>query len=362
LLAQVAEGSVQFGVGGSAESRIRSIQSWPLQGGIYKAYLLRNTEQPYTVVAASPSFLVHRIEAEKVAAAESDIRSLVASDRPLGPKFVRLGFHDCVGSCDGCVDMTNPDNIGLEGPIQALEAVVAKHENLSIKFSRADIWALAALIGADMAQGGEDRVDFSMEWIGRRNCEDQGECLDAHSTVRACSPDLGPHRELPPPHMTTADLFHFFSQDFGFDERETVALMGAHTLGGLSADNSGFNGVNGWVRDNTVLDNDYYFELVGGTSLDSSLEDLIEDAPPWTRVVESNSDLDGMPDRPAWEAFPRSEDFPEGERILMLNADVSGCVEKLESFVGEIGLARCENLVSYLFLFLLVDCPCSRVG
>jgi hypothetical protein len=326
LLAQVAEGSVQFSAEGSEESRI---QSWPLQGGNYKAYLLRGTEQPYTVVAASPSFLVHPADpADAVAAAESDIRSLVASDQPLGPKFVRLGFHDCAGSCDGCVDMTNPDNNGLEVPIQALEAVVAKHENLSIKFSRADIWSLAALIGADVAQGSEDRVDFSMQWFGRRNCEDQGECLDADSRVRACSPDLGPHRELPPADVTTADLFHFFSQDFGFDEKETVALMGAHTLGGLSAENSGFNGVNGWVRDNTVLDNDYYFELVGGTSLNSSLEDLIDGAPPWTRVLEINSDLDGMPNRPAWEAFPRSEDFPEGERILMLNADVSRSVEK----------------------------------
>jgi hypothetical protein len=79
--------------------------------------------------------------------------------------------------------------------------------------------------------------------------------LDADSTVRACSPDLGPHRKLPSTDITTADLFHFFSQDFGFDEKETVALMGAHTLGCLSADNSGFNAFNGWLRDNTFLDN-----------------------------------------------------------------------------------------------------------
>jgi hypothetical protein len=43
------------------------------------------------------------------------------------PKFVRLGFHDCVGGCDGCVDLGNPDIFGLEEPIDALASVVAAH-------------------------------------------------------------------------------------------------------------------------------------------------------------------------------------------------------------------------------------------
>jgi hypothetical protein len=192
-----------FGAGDADEGWI---QSWPLQASNYKAFLLRSTDQPYVVVAESGTFSVRPGQAttlrvdEAVAAAESDIRDLLRQDQPLGPKFVRLGFHDCVGGCDGCVDLRNPDNGGLDLPIAALEMIVADHENLSIGFSRADIWALAALLGADMAQG-TDRVDFSMQWVGRQNC--QG------------SPELGPNRELPPADITTAGLFHFFDEQFG---------------------------------------------------------------------------------------------------------------------------------------------------
>jgi len=34
----------------------------------------------------------------------------------------------------------------------------------------------------------------------------------------------------------------FFAKEFGLDERETVALMGAHSIGALHKENSGYNG------------------------------------------------------------------------------------------------------------------------
>ena len=85
---------------------------------------------------------------------------------------------------------------------------------------------------------------------------------------------------LPEADITTSELFHFFDNEFGFSVKETVALMGAHTIGTLARENSGFNGTNGWVRDNLLLDNDYYHELVGGEE-ESSTQDLIELVPPW---------------------------------------------------------------------------------
>ena len=30
------------------------------------------------------------------------------------PAMVRLTFHDCVGGCDGCLNLEDPDNAGLE--------------------------------------------------------------------------------------------------------------------------------------------------------------------------------------------------------------------------------------------------------
>ena len=36
----------------------------------------------------------------------------LCSQQTLIPKFVELVFHDCVGLCDGCVDLSHPENIG----------------------------------------------------------------------------------------------------------------------------------------------------------------------------------------------------------------------------------------------------------
>ena len=322
LLSQLTQGTVVFQ--DNAEDSV-----WPLPAGEYKAFLLRNTEQPYTVIAQSQTITVLPHPVEMIAAAESDIRDLITADPALGPKFVRLGFHDCVGGCDGCVDMTFDDNAGLETPLEALADIVTKHELPTVGFSRADIWALSALVGADVAQErSEYKVDFAMKWYGRQNCEARGPCLEADGTTkRDCRFDLGPHRELPHETISSADLLHFFSHEFGFSDKETVALMGAHTLGSLSRSNSGFDGENGWARDNLLLDNDYFKELVGRrgeTPLENTtLQELIELAPPWEREFINNNDLEGIPNRRAWTASPRSNDFPDGERILMLNADVS---------------------------------------
>jgi len=53
-------------------------------------------------------------------------------------------FHDCVGGCDGCVDLLNIDGHGLEVPIAAIDKVVASYAQHG-RATRADIWALAAM-------------------------------------------------------------------------------------------------------------------------------------------------------------------------------------------------------------------------
>lgn len=251
---------------------------------------------------------------------------------------MRLGFHDCVGGCDGCVDLLFADNNGLEKPILALDSVVKTHEDKGIGISRADIWALAALVGADEAQPGRV-ADFSLKTLGRQNCEDVNtRCFDADGQRTPCSQVRGPHRELPHADITTRDLFHFFSTEFGFGDKETVALLGAHTLGVLDRANSGFDGPHGWVVDEDRLDNDYYFELVGNPDPDIPADEQIDIAPPWFRSFEDNSDLEDIPDRNVWEAFPEGR---EGQRILMLNADVALVRELTDENMDKDGRVSC---------------------
>jgi hypothetical protein len=38
-----------------------------------------------------------------IESAKADILALTSNNVPLKAKFLRLGFHDCVGGCDGCV-------------------------------------------------------------------------------------------------------------------------------------------------------------------------------------------------------------------------------------------------------------------
>ena len=270
----------------------------------------------------------------------------------LNDTLVRLGFHDCVGGCDGCVDLRNADNNGLSVPIDALDPIVEKHEDKQLGFTRADIWALAALVGADVAQP-FPVADFSLETIGRQNCEDANtSCTNDQGTSVPCRQDRGPHRHLPHADITTADLFHFFSDEFSFNVKETVALFGAHTLGVLTRENSEFDGQDGWVVDQTRLDNNYYFELVGNVDPDIDFADQVDDAPPWFRDFEDNSDLPGIPDRNVWVAFPEGQD---GQRILMLNADVSE--NFLSFFYGII-----HNKYSMVVLFVLAGCTCPRIN
>jgi len=244
-----------------------------------------------------------------------EIRALIRTNRPLAPKFVRLAFHDCIGGCDGCVDMhTEPDNNGLDVPIQALTNIVARWKNDQL--SRADIWALAAMVGAEMTQS---QQEFRMDYVGRIDCEDTGNvCRNANGNVRPCRFDLGDAREMPGSNLLTHELLDFFSHEFGFNPQEVVALMGAHSIGTASRQNSGFDGPEGWDDTNDRLDIDYYRKLIGGGN-PNNLGDLI-DAPNWNQETIRNSG--DIPDRVQWR---RRKGNNRNQDIIGLNVDISLC-------------------------------------
>lgn len=54
---------------------------------------------------SSINFLVAENESDVIDAARADIASVIrAHPENLAAKFVRMGFHDCVGGCDGCIE------------------------------------------------------------------------------------------------------------------------------------------------------------------------------------------------------------------------------------------------------------------
>merc|ERR1712238_597439 len=78
------------------------------------------------------------------------IELLILDDDTLIGAILRLVFHDCVGGCDGCVDLTNPENNGLQIPITALQPIVDEFEVQGV-LSRTDIWMLSSLVATELA-------------------------------------------------------------------------------------------------------------------------------------------------------------------------------------------------------------------
>jgi len=219
------------------------------------------------------------------------------SERELIPKFLRLGFHDCVGGCDGCVDMTNPDNQGLQEPIDAIYPIV---DMFKASYSRADIWAMATLVSADLAvvDGRPHGYHFLMRYIGRHDCID----ADAKGVG-------GPDVTMPTNDLTTHELLDFFAKNFEFDLAETVTVMGVHAVAVAHRENVGFGNIgkeDGWVykADDYELNNRYYDMLVG------------DDMSWQIELVHNEGDI---PSRYQW--FQEKEG--ETERPIMTNADMA---------------------------------------
>ena len=234
--------------------------------------------------------------------------------------------------------MSNVDNRGLEIPIDALSSIVSDYSTSSL--SRADIWALATLVAAENAQGDDDTVSFPFEWYGRSDCS-------------SSDGKTGPTQSLPSNDLTTHGLLDFFSTNFGLSTRETVALMGAHTIGQLSQENSGFNGPNGWTNNNRRLNNGYYDGIIGGNEDETTFEETDIDtwirARNWDREEEDNSAFPDIPNRHVW-VHRRGGG---GRRTLMTNSDIA-LVRDLSAHIdestGEVSCSfrRCPHAVETL--------------
>jgi len=122
------------------------------------------------------------------------------------------------------------------------------------------------------------------------------------------SPATTLQRNFPGGHLGYQQVMEFFRKEFGFNEKESVAIMGAHTLGGASgARGSGFEGF--WKEDGVAAArlNNRYYSLLTNSSLT------------WRNIDRSVTTGLGE-ERWQWEAGATPEGTPAP---FMLNADVS---------------------------------------
>merc|ERR1711935_120359 len=183
--------------------------------------------------------------------------------------IVRLSFHDCVGGCDGCINIDNDSNAGLDDAIDIMEDVYTTVKADGIVITRADLWAIGGRAAADYGMEGMPNhkdYDSSQTWrtvvqawvspfptfkTGRVDCDsatDDGYTTDEHV--------------FPSAHDNFNTVMPYFTSEFGFTNDQTVAIMGAHTYGGMDTDNSGYDGA--WVTgdERNTFDGTVYYNMM----------------------------------------------------------------------------------------------------
>lgn len=124
-------------------------------------------------------------------------------------------------------------NAGLPGvAIKLLEPIAEKYKG---KISNADLWALAANVAIKCMGGPDIPTRF-----GR---------VDAKSSAESVKSQVGrlPDGDKGSDHLR--EIFH----PKGFNDRDIVALSGAHTVGRCHPDRSGFDGA--WTENPLKFDN-----------------------------------------------------------------------------------------------------------
>nr|AOZ60365.1 ascorbate peroxidase [Hydra sinensis] len=244
--------------------------------------------------------------------AKTDLLGLIESvkrgdDLPMIAGTVRLAFHDCIGKgkCDGCIDHSKPGNAGLKRVTDRLDALYdASYKG---KISRADFYALASVIALTRSTANlSDKYNGLRKFkVGRKDCSTSPvESIDSSDIPRGSD--------------GTSKTLQFFKREFGMKTQEAVALLGAHTLGRCSLQNSGF--VGSWVdqRFSTAPPGEGNLSPTG--ILDNAYYRMIIDIVPWTQV-----NINGT--RIQWQEPSNSipnDKLPESKRSpLLLNSDMA---------------------------------------
>jgi catalase (peroxidase I) len=238
---------------------------------------------------------------ERLAIAE--IENFIRTTNIANPsaKLVRLAFHDCVGGCDGCINFDNPDNNGLMQTYFRINTMYNTSFN-STGMSRADFIALAGVIGIRQGSLEQDCMALSLP----PDCEKPTPTLSIKYGRKDCptSPVAIANHDFPNPHGNLTHVLTFFRDEFNMTTRQTVAIIGAHSLGAAGIQQSGFRGP--WAPPTTRFNHQFYTALVSSNNM-------------WFQEAINETQSSVFPDvRYQW-----SSNVTGRPQLLMLNADMA---------------------------------------
>ncbi|KAL3671505.1 hypothetical protein V7S43_003426 [Phytophthora oleae] len=189
-------------------------------------------------------------------AIKKEIVEIFDEDNYMGPTIVRLAWHSSGsyskrdgsgGSTGGTIrfdpEINHGGNAGLHLAVKALEKVKKNHPEISY----ADLYILAGVTMIEEMGGPE--IPFR---LGRPDAKSGKEPTQTPDD-RLPNADMG-NKEKTTQHVR--DVFY----RMGFDDRDIVALLGAHAIGRCYPTRSGYSGP--WTNAEWTFSNEFFRELV----------------------------------------------------------------------------------------------------
>jgi len=187
-------------------------------------------------------------------AVREKIAKIIEDEPSHGPLFVRLAWHSSgtydkaskTGGSNGATMRFKPEsddgaNNGLQIARNLLEPVKKQFPEITY----ADLWTLAGVVAIEEMRGPV------VKWRPGR--------IDVTTAEKVPPNGRLPDADKGQPEKTTAHIRDVFYR-MGFNDREIVALLGAHALGRCHPDRSGYSGP--WTRSEITFSNDYFRELI----------------------------------------------------------------------------------------------------
>ena len=224
-------------------------------------------------------------------------------------KAIRLVFHDCMGQgpygCDGCVDLSDPDNFGLDGIMYLLLDVWRDYRHW---FSRVDVWNICALTALDISSSmyEPNAPAYKMTFVGKKDCVNANEMGDG-----------GDKLKMYPDYINSRSLQKHFYDYFGFDARCTTAVMGTHGMSQMHPWNSGHGDGQypaKWAQGTSYILDNWYFK---GFKF------------PWTYEIRPNFEYPYIGEKKQWywetdhQTMIWNGDGYEEGKLVMLDSDMS---------------------------------------
>ncbi|KAJ8611850.1 hypothetical protein CTAYLR_005791 [Chrysophaeum taylorii] len=184
----------------------------------------------------------------------ADLKKLVET-KNCGPILIRLSWHDAgvystgklTGGCPNAAmrftdggEAKFAANAGLPTvALGLLNPITDKYEGF---IGHADLWALAANVAIEVMGGPKIPTRF-----GRQDAKSSADGVDSFVGRLPDGDKGGDHLQ---------QIFY----PKGFDDKDIVALSGAHTVGSNHLDRSGFDGP--WTEEPLKFDNTYFVEML----------------------------------------------------------------------------------------------------